>query len=208
MPGKSRADAPGVFIHDTARVDSGAEVGEGTRIWHFSHVREGARIGRRCILGQNVYVDPGVRIGDGVKIENNVSVYTGVEIEDYVFVGPSAVFTNVINPRAHIERKTEFRPTRVRRGATIGANATIVCGVEIGEFAFVAAGAVVTRDVAAFALVRGAPARRAGWMCQCGLRLAFSGGRSVCAACGAAYEMQAETGVRLTAPPRTHFPFR
>lgn len=198
------------FIHDTARVDAGAEIGEGTLVWHFTHVRENTRIGRNCILGQNVYVDPGVRIGDGVKIENNVSVYTGVEIEDYVFLGPSAVFTNVINPRAHIERKTEFRPTRVRRGATIGANATIVCGVEIGEFAFVAAGAVVTRNVPAFALVRGAPAQPGGWMCQCGIRLQFTADRrakAACTACGAEYEAVSPEEIRMTQKPRTHYPF-
>lgn len=157
--------------HPSAVVDEPCEIGEGTRIWHFCHVREGARIGSRCILGQGVYVGAGVRIGDGCKVQNGVSVYEGVELEDEVFVGPSAVFTNVVNPRAFIERKDEFRPTRVRRGATIGANATIVCGTTIGAYAFVAAGAVVSRDVPDHALVAGVPARVIGWVDREGNRL-------------------------------------
>ncbi|HJZ85252.1 MAG TPA: acyltransferase [Polyangia bacterium] len=173
----------GYFAHPTAAVDSGAQIGDGTRIWHFCHVSAGARIGRDCVLGQNVYVG-NVRVGDRVKIQNNVSVYDGVELEDGVFCGPSCVFTNVWNPRAEIGRKQEFRATRVRRGATIGANATILCGLTIGEYAMVGAGAVVTRDVPPYALVVGTPARPVGWMCACGGKLdqAFA-----CPACGRRY---------------------
>ncbi len=157
--------------HPTAVVVEGAVVGDGTRIWHFVHVCSTARIGTNCVLGQNVYVGPSVEVGDGVKIQNNVSVYEGVTVEDDVFLGPSAVFTNVRNPRAHVERKDEFRQTLVRRGATVGANATIICGVTLGEYCFVGAGAVVTRDVPDYALVLGNPARHAGWVCACGERL-------------------------------------
>jgi len=178
---------PTAFVHESAYVDEGAVVGANTRIWHFCHVNAGATIGAGCSLGQNVVVMPRVRIGNNVKIQNNVSVYEGVELEDDVFCGPSMVFTNVINPRSHVSRKSEYRRTLVRRGASIGANATILCGVTLGEYAFVGAGAVVTRDVAAYALMAGVPARRIGWMCQCGERLPDSGtGR--CAACGTTYE--------------------
>jgi predicted dehydrogenase/acetyltransferase-like isoleucine patch superfamily enzyme len=161
----------GVRIHETAFVDEPCAIGAGTRIWHFAHILPHTRIGRDCTLGQNVMVGPEVSVGDGCKIQNNVSVYKGVTLEDGVFCGPSCVFTNVDNPRAEIERKDEFRPTLVRRGATIGANATIVCGHLIGEYAFIAAGAVVTRDVPAFALMAGVPARRIGWMSHAGERL-------------------------------------
>ncbi|MDL1863026.1 N-acetyltransferase [Betaproteobacteria bacterium PRO7] len=168
-----------VFIHPSAIVDEGARIGEGTRIWHFVHVCGGAQIGRHCSLGQNVFVGNKVRIGDRVKIQNNVSVYDNVTLEDDVFCGPSMVFTNVYNPRAAIERKSEYRDTLVRRGATLGANCTIVCGVTVGEYAFVGAGAVVNRDVPDFALVVGVPARQVGWMSrhgeQLGLPLAGSG---------------------------------
>jgi len=149
-------------IHATAIVDSGAKIGEGTKIWHWTHVCAGAKIGRNCILGQNVYVAGGVTIGDGCKIQNNVSVYDGVSLEKNVFVGPSVVFTNVINPRADIERKNEFRPTLVKSGATLGANATILCGVTVQEYAIVGAGAVVTRDVNPYSIVTGNPARETG----------------------------------------------
>jgi UDP-2-acetamido-3-amino-2,3-dideoxy-glucuronate N-acetyltransferase len=171
------------FSHPTAVIDAGAEIGEGTKIWHFCHVMSRARIGARCVLGQNVYVG-NVRIGDGVKIQNNVSVYDGVTLEDYVFCGPSCVFTNVINPRSELERKDQYRPTLVRRGATIGANATILCGCTIGEFAMVGAGAVVRGDVLPYSLMVGVPAKRIGWMCRCGVRLPAD---LSCTACGARY---------------------
>jgi UDP-2-acetamido-3-amino-2,3-dideoxy-glucuronate N-acetyltransferase len=180
------------FAHETAVIDQPCEIGSGTRIWHFSHVMRDSRIGRGCNLGQNVVVSPGCVLGDRVKVQNNVSIYTGVTIEDEVFLGPSAVFTNVINPRAFIERKDEYRPTLVRRGASIGANATIVCGVTIGQYSFVAAGAVVTRDVPDYGLVLGAPARLAGWVCWCGERLqelplAAASAHAQCGKCGRRY---------------------
>ena len=161
----------GVFIPESSYVDDGASVGDGTKIWHFCHVMPGAVIGERCSLGQNVVVMPGTRIGNNVKIQNNVSIYEGVELEDDVFCGPSMVFTNVVNPRSAVSRKHEYQRTLVRRGATIGANATVICGVTLGEYAFVGAGAVVTKDVPSFALVTGVPARQVGWMCRCGERL-------------------------------------
>lgn len=164
--------APKYFVHPTAIVDQPSEVGDGTHIWHFSHVMKDSKLGSKCNLGQNVHVASGVKIGNNVKIQNNVSVYTGVELEDDVFCGPSMVFTNVVNPRSHVNRKNEYRQTIVRRGATLGANSTIVCGVRIGSFAFVAAGAVVTKDVPDYGLMMGVPARQVGWMCQCGARLA------------------------------------
>jgi UDP-2-acetamido-3-amino-2,3-dideoxy-glucuronate N-acetyltransferase len=180
------------WAHETAIVDSGALIGAGTRVWHWVHVCGGARIGERCVLGQNVFVGNKVVIGNNVRIQNNVSVYDDVTLEDDVFCGPSMVFTNVFNPRSHVSRKDEYRPTLVRRGATIGANATVVCGYTIGEFAFVGAGAVVTRDIAPHALVVGTPARRVGWMCKCGEKL--PAGRSAqCAACGSRYAIESET---------------
>ena len=175
------------FVHPTAVIDEGVEIGEGTKIWHFSHVMSGAKIGKGCILGQNVFVGRNVRIGNGVKIQNNVSVYEGVTLEDYVFCGPSMVFTNVINPRSEIERKSEFRPTLVKRGATLGANSTILCGVTIGRYAFVGAGAVVTKDVPDYAIVVGVPARLVGWICECGKKLHFEADRAICTACGKVY---------------------
>jgi UDP-2-acetamido-3-amino-2,3-dideoxy-glucuronate N-acetyltransferase len=174
------------WIHESAYVDEGARVGEGTRVWHFVHVMSGAVIGRDCSLGQNVVVMKGTKIGDRVKIQNNVSVYEGVELEDDVFCGPSMVFTNVVNPRAHVSRKAEFQRTLVRRGASIGANATILCGTTLGEYCFVGAGAVVTKDVAPYAIVTGVPARRTGWACVCGVPLRGSGALQ-CADCGRAY---------------------
>ena len=167
----ARREGPAYFAHPTATIDSRSEIGEGTSIWHYSHVMPGARLGRQCSLGQNVFVGRDVVIGNGVKIQNNVSVYEGVVLEDDVFCGPSVVFTNVLNPRSHVSRKHEYRATYVRRGATIGANATIVCGHDLGEYSFVGAGAVVTKAVPAYALALGNPARVVGWMCQCGVRL-------------------------------------
>lgn len=167
----SRQKIPGVSIHQTAFVDQPVEIGRGTKVWHFSHVLPRTKIGKNCILGQNVMVGPDVTIGDNCKFQNNVSVYPGVTLEDGVFCGPSCVFTNVINPRAEIERKTEFRATLVKRGATIGANATIVCGNDLGEYCLIGAGAVVTKDVAAFALMVGSPARRVGWVSRAGMKL-------------------------------------
>lgn len=180
-------ERPGVFIHPSAFVDEPCEIGAGTKIWHFCHVMRDARIGQHCNFGQNVFVARGVEIGNHVKIQNNVSVYEGVTLGDYVFCGPSMVFTNVINPRGGIERKTEFQPTLVERGVTFGANSTILCGHRIGEFAFIGAGAVVTKDVPAYALLVGNPARRIGWMCRCGTKLPAGTGRLVCPVCRAAY---------------------
>lgn len=174
--------------HETAVIDDGAEVGAGTRIWHFCHLMPGSRIGCNCNLGQNVFVDRGAIIGNDVKIQNNVSLYSGVVLHDEVFVGPSAVFTNVLNPRSFINRKSEFRPTVVERGATIGANATLVCGVRVGAYALVGAGSVVSRDVAAYALVRGNPARRYGWVSRAGAKLVFSPlGIATCSISGEQY---------------------
>ena len=189
------------YVHPSSFLDEGAVVGAGTKIWHFCHVMKGAVIGERSSLGQNVVVMPGTRIGNNVKIQNNVSIYEGVHLEDDVFCGPSCVFTNVLNPRSHVSRKHEYRETLVKRGASIGANATIVCGTTLGEFAFIGAGAVVTSDVPAYGLMVGVPARRVGWMCQCGERLSVSAGAAPCAACGAEY---AESGgtLRNTKPPR------
>ncbi len=175
------------FVHESSYVDDGAEIGDSTKIWHFCHVMSQVRIGERCNIGQNVFVANDVVIGDNVKIQNNVSLYTGVVIEDDVFLGPSMVFTNVINPRSHVSRKEEYRRTLVKRGASIGANATIVCGVTLGRFCFVGAGAVVTRDVPDYALVYGSPARLQGWVCQCGTGLRFDQDRTSCPACGDAY---------------------
>lgn len=172
-PGGMREDPrfPGALIHASAYVDEGATVGTGSRIWHFCHVLPGVEIGRDCVLGQNVMIGPRVRVGHGCKIQNNVALYEGVELADDVFCGPSCVFTNVPTPRAFVNRKTEFRPTPVGRGASIGANATIVCGHALGAYSLVAAGAVVTRDVPDFALVAGVPARRIGWVSRAGERL-------------------------------------
>jgi UDP-2-acetamido-3-amino-2,3-dideoxy-glucuronate N-acetyltransferase len=179
----------GGHVHESSYVDDGAVVGRGTKIWHFCHVMAGSVIGERCSLGQNVVVMPGTRLGDNVKVQNNVSIYEGVECEDDTFLGPSMVFTNVVNPRSHVSRKHEYRRTLVRRGASIGANVTVVCGNELGEFSFVGAGAVVTRPVPAYGLVVGVPARRIGWVCQCGEMLGeVSVGEPLsCQACGKAY---------------------
>jgi UDP-2-acetamido-3-amino-2,3-dideoxy-glucuronate N-acetyltransferase len=167
------SDTVKAFVHETAIVDPGAAIGDGSKVWHFAHICAGARIGRGCSFGQNVFVGNDVHIGDNVKVQNNVSIYDAVTLEDDVFCGPSMVFTNVINPRATVSRKDEYRRTLVKRGATLGANCSIVCGHLIGEFAFVAAGAVVTRDVPAYALMMGVPARQAGWVSRAGERLHF-----------------------------------
>jgi UDP-2-acetamido-3-amino-2,3-dideoxy-glucuronate N-acetyltransferase len=177
-----------VYIHPSAIVDTGAEIGPETKIWHFCHVMPRVRIGSHCILGQNVFVANDVVIGNRVKIQNNVSVYTGVTLEDGVFVGPSAVFTNVVNPRSFIERKTEFLPTRVGQGASIGANATIICGISIGSYAMIGAGAVVTKDVPAYAQVVGNPAAMSGWRSEAGGPLNFVDGRALCPLTDDAYE--------------------
>lgn len=173
-------------VHETAVVDQGAQIGNGSRIWHWTHICAGARIGQGCSFGQNVYLGNDVVIGDNVKVQNNVSIYDAVTLEDDVFCGPSMVFTNVYNPRSAINRKAEYRRTLVRRGATLGANCTIVCGITIGEQAFIGAGAVVNRDVLPYALMVGVPARRRGWMCRCGTQLCGQGA-VVCTSCAASY---------------------
>jgi UDP-2-acetamido-3-amino-2,3-dideoxy-glucuronate N-acetyltransferase len=183
----STGSAEGYFVHPSAYVDDSASIGAGTRIWHFSHIMENAVIGERCNIGQNVVVGRSVRIGNGVKIQNNVSVYEGVTLEDDVFCGPSMVFTNVHNPRSHIPRKDEIKQTRVKKGATIGANATIVCGNTVGRYAFIGAGAVVTKDVPDYAVFVGNPGRIQGWICGCGIRIDFDSNRAECQKCGARY---------------------
>jgi UDP-2-acetamido-3-amino-2,3-dideoxy-glucuronate N-acetyltransferase len=175
------------FVHQSSFVDEPCTIGEGTKIWHFSHVMKDSVIGKRCNIGQNVLVAAGVRMGENCKIQNNVSLYTGVVLEDSVFCGPSMVFTNVVNPRSEVIRKDEYQQTLVRHGASIGANATILCGVTIGRYAFVGAGAVVTRDVPDFGLVVGNPARRTGWMCRCGIKLPLADVEASCTECGATY---------------------
>ena len=186
------SEAKGYFVHESSYVDEPASIGEGTKIWHFSHVMKNAVIGKNCNIGQNVVISPGVRIGEGCKIQNNVSVYEGVVLEDFVFCGPSMVFTNVMNPRSEIVRRNEYKETLVRRGASIGANATILCGHSIGEYAFIGAGAVVTKDVPSFALMVGNPARRSGWMCRCGIKLKLDGAEARCASCGSSYVLDGE----------------
>ena len=179
----------GVFIHESSYIDDGVQIGVGTKIWHFSHILGNTKLGKNCSLGQNVVVGPNVSIGNNVKIQNNVSVYDGVTLEDGVFCGPSSVFTNVHNPRSEIVRRDEFRKTIVRRGASIGANATIVCGHDLGEYCFIAAGATVTKEVPAYALMAGTPARRIGWMSKAGVRL---GQDLVCPEDGTKYRLISE----------------
>ena len=174
------------FCHESSYVDDGAEIGEGTKVWHFSHVQAGAKVGKGCSIGQNVNIGCKAVVGDYVKIQNNVSVYDEVILEDYVFCGPSMVFTNVINPRSHVSRKSEYKKTLVRQGSTLGANSTIVCGTTLGRFSFIGAGAVVTKDVPDYALMVGNPARRVGWMCDCGVKLP-QGDHPRCSACGKEY---------------------
>jgi UDP-2-acetamido-3-amino-2,3-dideoxy-glucuronate N-acetyltransferase len=191
VPVAMRVHTRSFFVHATAVIDEPSEIGEDTKIWHFSHIMAGASLGRRCNLGQNVVISPNVRVGNNVKIQNNVSVYTGVELEDDVFCGPSMVFTNVVNPRSHINRQNEYQRTLIKRGATLGANSTIVCGVTIGRYAFVAAGAVVTHDVPNHALVMGVPGRQVGWICACGIRLPGNGCERKCPSCGRTYSVNA-----------------
>jgi len=178
------------YVHPSSFVDEGAVVGKGSKIWHFCHVLSGAVIGERCNIGQNCVIMPGTRLGNNVKMQNNVSVYEGVELEDDVFCGPSMVFTNVGTPRSHVNRRGEYERTLVRKGASIGANATVVCGHNLGRYSFVGAGSVVTKDVKDFALVVGNPARQIGWMCQCGERLTLATGQGTCARCGSRYVEQ------------------
>jgi UDP-2-acetamido-3-amino-2,3-dideoxy-glucuronate N-acetyltransferase len=179
------------FVHESAIIDPGAQIGPGTRIWHFCHLMPGAILGEDCILGQNVFVASGVRIGNGVKVQNNVSLYAGVEVEDHVFLGPSCVLTNVINPRANMERKHEYRSTLIRQGATVGANATILCGITLGAWCFIGAGAVVTRDVPDYALIAGNPGRQQGWMSRGGHRLIFdSDDQAFCPSTGDHYRLR------------------
>jgi UDP-2-acetamido-3-amino-2,3-dideoxy-glucuronate N-acetyltransferase len=185
------------YVHPTTLIDDGVSIGDGTKIWHFCHVLSNSRVGQSCVFGQNVMAGPDVTIGNGVKIQNNVSVYAGVTIEDEVFLGPSMVFTNVLTPRAFVERKSEFAPTLVRRGATIGANATIVCGNTIGRYAMVGAGAVVTHDVPDFALMLGNPARQAGWVSRSGERL---GSDLVCPRTGETYRETADGRLETSSP--------
>jgi UDP-2-acetamido-3-amino-2,3-dideoxy-glucuronate N-acetyltransferase len=194
------ADTGDYFVHESSYVDHGVEIGAGTKIWHFCHVLSGVRIGKECRIGQNVVIGPHVCVGNNVKIQNNVSVYQGVVLEDDVFCGPSIVFTNVVTPRSGVPRNRaeDFLPTLVKRGATLGANATIVCGQTIGEYAFVGAGAVVTRDVPPYALVYGNPARAHGWACECGVRLNFSQGAATCE-CGRQFRQVAVNSIEQIA---------
>ncbi len=178
------------YVHPSSIIDPEVFIGNGTKIWHFCHIMSGSFIGNNCVIGQNVFIAPKVRLGNGCKVQNNVSLYTGVVCEDDVFIGPSAVFTNVINPRAAIERKEEFRPTLIKKGASIGANATLVCGHTIGQYALIGAGSVVTQEVADYALVAGNPARQIGWVSAAGERLFFSDeGKAVCPATGINYHL-------------------
>jgi UDP-2-acetamido-3-amino-2,3-dideoxy-glucuronate N-acetyltransferase len=180
-----------VFIHPTAVIDDGAQIGRGTKIWHFCHLMPTCKVGEQCNIGQNVYIDNNTVIGNGVKIQNNVSIYNGVVIEDDVFLGPSMVFTNVINPRSFIERKDEFKKTVVRKGASIGANATILCGIEIGAYVMIGAGAVVTKNVVAYSIMTGNPAQQTGWTSEAGIKLNFNaGGLAKCPQTGKSYKLE------------------
>jgi UDP-2-acetamido-3-amino-2,3-dideoxy-glucuronate N-acetyltransferase len=187
------------FAHETAVIDPGCIIGEGTKIWHFSHIMPGCKLGKNCNIGQNVVVSPDVILGNNVKVQNNVSIYTGVICEDDVFLGPSMVFTNVMNPRSAINRKNEYLKTIVRKGASIGANATIVCGHDIGEFAFIGAGAVVTKTVAPYALMVGNPARQLGWMSEYGQRLTFNNeGVAICSESGEEYKLENNKVIKIS----------
>lgn len=177
------------FVHKSSYIDKNVKIGQGTKIWHFSHILENSQIGKDCTIGQNVMIGPNVRIGNKCKIQNNVSIYKGVVLEDMVFCGPSCVFTNVTTPRAFIERKDEFLPTLIKKGVTIGANATIICPATIGEYALVGAGAVVKKDVCGYALIVGIPARQIGWVCRCGVTLKFTKNKAKCIYCGSEYRL-------------------
>ena len=190
IPGSVQKSPAGYFAHESAFIDEGVDIGEGTRIWHFSHILKGCTIGRNCVIGQNVAIGPDVTIGDTCKVQNNVSLYRGVLLEDEVFCGPSCVFTNVYTPRAFVERKKEFMQTVVKRGATIGANATIVCGVNIGKYSMIGAGAVVKTDVPDYAVFVGIPARQVSWACKCGTTLKFNGDQATCGYCGSEYGLE------------------
>ena len=198
-------DLPAPIVHESSYVDADVTIGDGTMIWHFCHVLSGSRIGRRCRIGQNVVIGPRVSIGNNVKIQNNVSVYEGVTLEDDVFCGPSMVFTNILTPRSAFprNRSEDNRPTLVKRGASIGANATIVCGRTIGEHALVGAGAVITRDVPPYAVIYGNPARRHGWACECGVVLEFQGGGATCAECRRTYRQTRHDSIEQTSGSNT-----
>lgn len=184
------------YAHPTAVIGYPVEIGEGTKIWHFCHIMAGAKIGKNCIIGQNVFIASGAVLGNNIKVQNNVSIYDGVILEDDVFCGPSMVFTNVFNPRSFISRKKEFRQTLVKRGATIGANATVICGNTIGQYAFIGAGSVVTKDVPDYALVYGNPGKVKGWVCQCAEEIVFQSGKAICKSCGKKYKKD-QNGVTL-----------
>ena len=183
------------FVHESSYVDENVHIGRGTKVWHFCHLMNGCKLGTNCNIGQNVVIAPGVVLGNNVKVQNNVSIYSGVICEDDVFLGPSMVFTNVINPRAFIERKDEFQPTLIKKGATIGANATIICGHTVGQYAMIGAGTVVSKDVPDYALVYGNPARLQGWVCQCGEKLNFQDKLAACIVCGAKYRKNSKNEV-------------
>lgn len=187
------------FVHESSIVDEGAQIGSGTKIWHFCHIMKNAQLGKACKLGQNVFIGEGVRLGNNVKIQNNVSVYSGVICEDDVFLGPSMVFTNVINPRSAVVRRREYQETYVEKGVSIGANATIICGIRLGKYAFVGAGAVVSKNVAPYALVVGNPARQIGWMSEYGQRLEFDKvGKGICSESGEIYELKGESVQKIS----------
>lgn len=183
------------FVHPSSCIDPDCEIGDETKIWHFSHIMSGSKIGRNCMIGQNVVISPRVTLGNGVRVQNNVSVYSGVVCEDDVFLGPSCVFTNITNPRSFIERKEEFKETVIKKGASVGANATIVCGCNIGKYALIGAGAVVTKDVPDYALVYGNPARQHGYVCRCGEKLSFEDGNAGCSCCGLTFHINEKQNV-------------
>lgn len=181
-----------IFVHESSYIDEECEIGEGTKIWHFSHIMSKSKIGNDCNIGQNVFVSSGVILGNNVKVQNNVSIYTGVICEDNVFLGPSCVFTNVTNPRSLINRKNEYKATLIKEGASVGANATIICGHTVGKFALIGAGSVITKDVKDYELIIGNPGKRIGWVCQCGERIAVNNGEAACKACNTKYILEKE----------------